>query len=211
VITVLCTLWPGGDFGPEDVTALRLGVEEHLREPHRFVCITDAPVDCEAIPFATDWWTHDGWWGKLEVFRPDIPGDHRLYLDLDTLPVGDLSLLARWRGNFAAMRDVYVPDRLQASVMAFSKWGVAHYMWREFREDGERIRSEWRGDQWWFTDRVLDPVRLQDEVPGIYSLKVHAMEAPPKDASLVVAHGKPRLSDPAAGWAHELWRSRCSA
>ena len=91
VITVACVLKSGGDFTPEHVYALKNALNEHLPE-HRFYCFTD--VDC--MPVWMIPLIHDlpGWWSKMELCRPDeIPGTV-LYIDLDTVILGDLSPLA---------------------------------------------------------------------------------------------------------------------
>lgn len=122
--------------------------------------------------------------------------------------MGDLSDLASWRGDFAAMRDVNQPKRLQCSIMTFEKGGSASTLYEQFQERGPKIAKMWTGDQWWITDVLPDAVRLQDHVRGIYSLKRHAKHGPPGDARLIVGHGLPRLSSPDAGWAHDVWRER---
>jgi len=156
-----------------------------------------------------------GWWSKLELFRPDVFTGPVLYVDLDTLPCGPLADMAGHTLDFAMLSDVWEPTVAQSGVMAWIPGETSARVWdvfvesprdrmRAFRGDGEFIRS------------VADPVtRLQDVFPGrIAGFKVRRprgiIPEPPRGASLVVAHGDPRFSDPAAGWAHETWTERAA-
>lgn len=91
--TIACVLKSGGIYTPEWVYALKRGIARHASD-YRFVCLTDAaglpPV--WSVSLAYHW---PGWWSKLELFRPGVfeDGERVLYLDLDTLVVGDVGEL----------------------------------------------------------------------------------------------------------------------
>lgn len=218
-VTVACVLRSGGDFDMTWVRKLWTGVLRFLPRS-RFSLLTDdanaaltftvntprpEAVDLNLLLY--DW---PGWWSKLELFRPGLfePGERVLYLDLDTLPVGDLADLAAYSGAFGMMTGFY-RDILQSGVMAWTPGPATDRLWAGFTYNPERaIRSE-RGDGEWIGPRVPEADRLMDLYPGqIVSLKVHAKEGPPDGARLVLGHGQPRFSDPAAGWAHMEWKSR---
>lgn len=58
-------------------------VAKNLRMAHKFVCLTDKPVDgIECIPLSTQL---KGWWTKLELFKPKQFTGWVLYLDLDVV------------------------------------------------------------------------------------------------------------------------------
>lgn len=84
MLDVVCVLRSGGKVGycADWVHRLQRAVDRNLTLPHRFVCLTDTPVECESIPLAHD---HEGFWSKLELFRPGLFAGPTLYIDLDTV------------------------------------------------------------------------------------------------------------------------------
>lgn len=208
MITVACVLRPGGDFDARWVRALQAGVERHLSLEHRFVCLTDAPIEGVIHQYLLHDWP--GWWSKMELFRPGLFRGRVLYLDLDTLIVGALDGVAGYDGSFAMLSDFYKPERPQSGVMAFRPSDVTRGIWETFSADPESAMRDYRGDGEWLAAHT-EPDRLQDAFPGqIVSLKVHARDAVPDGARLVCGHGDPRFSDAAAGWAHETWSERAA-
>lgn len=202
--TIACVLRSGGVYDLSWVYALKRAVARHAGD-YRFVCLTDAqglpPV--WTVPLEHNW---PVWWAKLELFRPGVVEGPVLYLDLDTLPVGDLSDLLAYDGPFAMLSDFYRPHRAQSGVMAFTPGMLTEHLWSEFSRDPVSAMEKFRGDGEWLHAHAGDVARLQDLFPGqIVSFKVHAKRKAPEGARLVCGHGQPRFSDPAAGWAHKEW------
>lgn len=192
----------GTCYSPEWLWALKRSLNTHL-PGHEFVYLSDvAPMQWRR-PLLHDW---PGWWAKIELFRPGLFDGPVLYLDLDTLVVGDLSAIASYCGPFAILRDFYHPARWQSAVMAWTPSSATEAIYERFREDPVRYMHAFRSDQEFVMDTLGDAVMLQDIYPRqIVSLKVHALDGPPDGARLVCGHGDPRLSDPEAGWAHDAW------
>lgn len=207
MVTIACVLRSGGDFDASWVHALQRGVSDHLPLPHRFVCLSDVDVPCERIPLVHGW---PGWWSKLELFRPGVFDGPVLYMDLDSLPVGDLSDVAAYRGPFAMLADFY---RLrtgqkegESGAMAWTPGEHTEAVYEAFEAKGPTTR----GDGPFIRSHVAHEY-LQDLYPGqVVSLKVHATKMAPEGARLVCGHGQPRLSSSGAGWAHELWKERAA-
>lgn len=213
MITVVCVLKTGGSYDRSWVWALKRGLNRHLKG-FQFYCLTD-DLSVESywrIPLRHRW---KGYWSKLELFRGDLfqLGTRILYLDLDTVIVGDLSEIAGYRGGFAMINDLWQGRRLAASgVMAWEAGSVDLY--DRFLAEGMPVRSG-RSDPWYnaaMRGRTIE--RLQDHYPGqIVSLKPKGaphpskQAGPPAGARLVCGHGRPRLADPSAGWAHLQWKS----
>lgn len=200
---VACVLRSGGEYNADHVASLRDQVAEYLPAAD-FVCFSDVDVPCERIPLEHDW---PGWWAKMELFRPDIPGG-LLYLDLDSRIVGDLSSIAA-RRRLTVLSDFYWPGKIQSSMMLVPQAAKAE-IWQAFTTDPDRhmrecvTRERW-GDQGFlggFWQGKAD--RWQDVLPGqVVSYKVHVRRAMrpdkefgtgsvPDDARVVIFHGKPR-------------------
>lgn len=120
MLTVACVFVQGPvAYTADYVVRLQRMVQRYLLRPHRFVCLTDQPwlfADLiETIP------THGmtgvvpengaGYWTKVKLFEPLRFSGRVLYLDLDTLVVGDLSPIVDFRSQFALTEDALVNER----------------------------------------------------------------------------------------------------
>lgn len=201
--TIACVLKSGGIYDRQWVWALKRGLSRHAPQ-HEFVCLTDVPgLGMWSVPLEHGW---PGWWSKIEAFRPGLFDGPVLYLDLDTLVVGDLSELCSYDGELAMLSDFYRPERAQSGVMMWTQCPLTHALYEEFVDCGGPTTVKQRGDGEWLND-VAWPDRIQDLYPDqVVSYKVHAKDGPPNDARLVCAHGRPKWNDPAAGWAHIEWQ-----
>ena len=215
MITVACVLRTGGVFTREWVWALKRGLARNL-EHFDFIVLTDdtAVEPYWRVPLQTDW---PKWWSKLEVFRPGLfeAGTQVLYLDLDTLPVADLSPIATTPVHFAMLRDFYHPQFAQSGVMMFEPSDLTAAVWERAQRSIAHVMRRYRGDGEFLhaaTNELAtvhsSAARLQDLFPGrVVSYKVHARQGVPPNALLVCGHGNPRFNTPAAGWAYEQWKS----
>lgn len=201
MITVACVLRSGGDYDPSWVYALHRGVSRHLQD-FEFLCLTDTPVAVPWVPLLHGW---RGWWSKAELFRPGLFQGPVLYFDLDTLIVGELEELASYRGPHARLSDFYQPNLAASGVMAWTPGLHTEAIYNAALKLNGRFPSG-RSDYWYA--KVAPKVdRLQQLYPGqLVSFKAHARQGPPAAARVVCGHGRPRFSDPAAGWAHRAWR-----
>ncbi len=111
MITVCCLLVKGhiAAYNAEYVAALAKGVAAHLDRPYEFVCFTDQPKAVEKVARPIQVSAPAGrncWWAKLEVFNPKHGLTGRvLYLDLDTLIVGDLAPIVDFPAELALIPD----------------------------------------------------------------------------------------------------------
>ena len=206
-MTVACVLRMGGDFDPLWVWALKRGLSRWMPAGYEFVCLTDAPGGMGQWGRRLQYgWPK--WWSKMELFRPGLFDGPVLYMDLDTLPVGDLSDLAGYTGQFAMISDLLRKTTLQSGVLAFTPGPLTWRFWEQWSANPAGYMKRYRGDGEWLAVHVPKADRLQNLYPGqIVSLKRDAKKAAPPKARLVCGHGRPRLSDPTAGWAHKAWKS----
>jgi hypothetical protein len=200
---VACVLRSGGDFSPAWVRALSRGIRD-------MVCLSDVIVDgVHCVPLEHPW---PRWWAKIELFRPELRrlSDCFLYLDLDTLVLGDLDSLLRYDGDFAMLAGFLESRRGkkvgQSGVMAWTPGPHTDRLYETFAADPNRYMRRYRGDADYIRAHVHHDY-LQDRYSGIYSYKLHARNGPPRGAVLICGHGRPRFSDPRAGWAHERWKA----
>lgn len=204
MLTVACVLRSGGVYTPEWVRRLRRGVEKHLPAPHRFLCLSDVPVDCDRMPIESDW---PHWWPKLELFA--IPGPV-LYFDLDTIVVGDLTPLVSNPG-FWMVGDYLRRGRSNSTAMFWSD--DRRYILNAFRSRAEELMPKYDrrrdgriGDQAFIEDMVPDRQHFPKKL--VVSYKKHAREGVPSGAAAVAFHGKPKPNEIKHGWVAEAWNER---
>lgn len=206
-MTIATVLRSGGDFTPEWVHALRRGLNIWAPKGFRFVCLTDMDLGLWGRPLQHGW---RGWWSKMELFRPGQFEGRVLYMDLDTLPVGDLTDICAYDGPFAMLTDFYNPKMVGSGVMAWTPSRATEAIYETYAanpvfrgRDEHQIRPHVPNADRWQNIREGQVVSLKPRT-GPDPSKVGA----PQGARLVCGHGRPRLSDPAAGWAHRLWTAR---
>ena len=207
MITVACVLRSGGPYTPEWVYALKRNLNQYLAD-YTFRVLSDCSCfGQEGIPFKYNW---PGWWSKLELFCPGLFEGPVLYLDLDTLVVGDLSEIATYTGRLAMNSDFFRPQFAQSGVMMWTPGPLTDAIWQDFCNEPDHMRIPRRDDGQWLHLYTLAskqlPDRLQDLFPGqLVSYKVEARNGPPPNARLVCFHGSPKQTDPRSGWAYERW------
>lgn len=194
-LTVLSVLKHGGEYTAESVNRLQRAVARHLAIPHRFVCLSDVPVDCERIELKHAW---PGWWSKVEVFRPGVVSGPTLYMDLDTVIVGSIDALAELPHDFAIMRNLNQPWMPGSAVMWF-KERAPSIVYETFAENPEHYIAQYSdatqgcylGDQAFIWDCLNRKVKyLTDDVPGlIRSYRRHCTAGVPQGCSVVAFGG----------------------
>lgn len=210
MLTVICVLKSGGIYDAEWVRRLRDATARQLRRPHRFVCLSDVDVPCERIPLKHDW---PSWWSKIELFAPGIITDRTLYLDLDTVLVGEIGI-SKVDCDFAMLRNFWRPDMVGSGVMWFSGDDTPHHVYEKFTRQPDayiahhqrRADGPYVGDQAFIWDAMGHEVaHINNYLPGIKSYKMHCLRRLPPDASIVCFHGKPRPTEVGADWMEQHW------
>lgn len=191
--SLIACIKTGDKYGPEYVTRLRDGIRRHLKNPHRFVCYTDNPVegiDCEPLPANLP-----VWWAKLGLFRIGRP---LLYFDLDVVITGDLSPLLDWEG-FGAIKDWWQPG-INSSVMKLS--GAEKHVWDNFKPE---MMARYPGGDQQYIGEQFSP-NLKTFPPDYFpSYKANRCVAgPPEGAKAVIFHGRPKPHE-CGGWVADLW------
>lgn len=200
IVTVLQTkalnaLHPGSsEFKVSHVQALARQIK-HYAPNARFECLSDVDVPgVECRPLKRGW---RGWWSKIELFDPELPGDF-LFMDLDTVISGDLSdILAV--DKLTLLRDFYRDGKKLKEGLGGGLLYLPHKarqpVWDDFTANPSlSMRLYPRGDQFLFETHFLNTAaRWQDVVPGqVVSWKVSCSKGVPPDARLIAFHGQPR-------------------
>lgn len=202
-MTVACVLRSGGIYTARWVQKLAAGVAEHS-PGLRFLCLGDVRVKgVEWVRLKHDW---PGWWAKCALWEPGIFEGPTLYLDLDTLVVGDLEPFSALDVDLALLSDFYRPRLGQSGVLLFRPCALTEVLWLRWLGSWKPAMRAYRGDGEWLRAQVPNAPRLQDLLPGaIESWKVHGRNRASEGARLVCAHGRPKFDDPRTGWAHDAW------
>lgn len=204
---VACVKW-GTRYGDEWVLRLRAMVARNLTIQHRFVCLTDKPIDgVECVPLVSNL---TGWWAKLELFR-NFTGPV-LYLDLDVVVTRSIDVIVEvansdptrlWmRDDFSySLRNPKPLDAAQrrflgghgtcnSSVMAWHAEAMRD-VWDSL---DERAMAEVHGDQNYLSQKLWpDRIGL---IPDAYieSYKYGRLHGRPT-APVMVFHGKPKMDE----------------
>lgn len=206
-------------LGREYVANLRRAVEKHLTVPHRFVVVTDDdPASYEGEVVRSK---HAGWWEKLRIFERGLFEGRVMFLDLDTVIVGNIDHLAEYDGPFATLEDFWRPGRLGPAVMLYDAAYAATF-YEEWAAEG--FPKVGNGDQTWLENRDQGRFRksvdfLQRLFPGTFvSYKEHCTSArrgwrdvqdqiaAPAGARVVCFHGRPRPHE-VGGWVKDYWHT----
>ena len=192
----------GNKYGPEYVNKLEKMVKKHTKHEYEFVCLTDDYNDlkCQHVfPVGTHL---QGWWSKLVLFKPHpVLKDKRiLYIDLDTVIVGNIDFLFEYKGPFCILNDFWAPG-YNSSVMSIEPVGWTIY--KDFHID---MIDKYTGDQDYITEMVSIADIWQGVAPGrIGSYKADQLQNGPKDFSLVCFHGDPKPHTFTEGWVRDAW------
>lgn len=209
---IVCVLKTGGDYDAEYVARLRQAVGRHTTIEHDFLCLTDDPAVrglCSTLPLKHGW---PGWWSKIELFRPGLFPGPSLYLDLDTLILGNIDELLKVaeRFPFIALRGFNHrfrgPHRMNfASGIMAGDFAAHSQVYGEFVKDPvgnmALVRENWRHGDQGFIASVLDVneiPRLQDQLPRHYIVGKRLTRGGaniPPEARVLAWSGKPRLRD----------------
>ncbi len=186
--------------GVEYTNRLFDGIRRNLNEETecKFIVFTDNltekyadGIEVRMLPFPD----LIGWWQKCSLFIPSLfsDGDRVVWMDLDTIILGNIRDIAEYRGDFAILRDPFFPQHHGSAVMAW-KPGYLDHIWTTW-DKGGRPQFDPRGDQRWIETMQPKADFWQDMFPGIFlSYKAHIRPIGyvPERTRVVIFHGKPK-------------------
>lgn len=201
----------GFRYGHEHVRILQRSISRNLTLPHRFVCITDDPIEgVDTIPMWSEHRSLGGCFCRLKLFSPEmreILGDRFAVIDLDCVVVGSLDSVFGRSDSF--VMNSYPSRRkdqhYNGSLMMMDA-GARPLVWSEFSPPRsiERIRRNPRmcvgTDQAWVRLCLGKSEARFTEADGVYDFGATRRQLP-SNARLVFFSG-PR--DPSE-WRHLEW------
>ena len=160
-----------GQKYPPDIYVenLWLGLNQHVTGPFQLTILTDDP---ENIYFhnrpirtvrAPNWKLSDSrlfWWYKMFLFSPQMGlNGEVLYLDLDTIIIGNLDKFFDYSTNFCICQDFnrkWIHDYAMSNSSVF-KFNTHRdvFLWEKFNSDKMLNIKKYRGDQDFITQNML--------------------------------------------------------
>lgn len=210
-ITIFLVLRTGGDvYTSRYVNTTANNIRNHVTSKHEIVCITDNITGINSIDrvikMKHNW---PKWWGKVELFRDDVTqNSHCLFMDLDTVCVGNIDYLCSPNIGFFGLRDFNQASIFQTGVMKWNVSSSVHRIYHGFTM-GNRTRYMNGGDHEWIGASAPDKKFLQDAFPGeICSYKKHLPHIYKKiiNPSIVCFHGNPRPHTVKDAFITSVWK-----
>ena len=206
-LAIACVLKSGGVYDWDYVFKLFHGVSKHLDRPFKFYCLTDMAdsfspktyedMQVQVIPLTYGW---PKWWSKMEMFRcPALYGQRVVFIDLDTIIVGDINQLCNYTGEFIALNDFNrLGSHVGSGLMAFDGEGMKH-LFNTFKDRPEFQMERHRGDQNFIYDNSK-PDFWQSLYPNqVVSFKPDrgrgVLKTLTGEERIVCFHGKPKPRD----------------
>lgn len=143
----------------EYVYRLKRSLEKNSTTAFNFFCLTNEQLPgINTIPIQTF-----GNWGKIELCNPDISNEQMLYLDIDTVIIGNVDFLLNERSSFMS-RGFNGQRRTQ--IMSLTKRQM-NYVWDFWNENKDSIIPNFKGEGALYDFVVDRDVRTIHEIhPG---------------------------------------------
>jgi len=207
-LAIACVLKSGGVYDWDYVFKLFHGVNKYIDRSFKFYCLTDMgngfspktynDMQVKVIPLTYAW---PKWWSKMEMFRcPALYGQRVVFIDLDTIIVGDINQICDYSGPFCVLNDFNrLGPYVGSGLMAFNGEGLKP-LFNTFKDRPEFQMDRHRGDQNFIFENHKDPDFFQSLYPGqVISFKPErgrgVLKTLPEDVRIVCFHGKPKPRD----------------
>jgi hypothetical protein len=190
-LTVLCC--NVGTKYPDDwVYRLRDMIDEHISVPYAFVCISDHEIPGVKTVAPTP--SLEGWWCKLDYFKPGQFSGQCLAIDLDVTVVGDVSSLAR--EHLTAARETRRQKKMNSSVMSWVPSPQTDAIWTDdppaAKVFDKSNRDAFFGDQIYIAHRYPTYALYGDEVVMFKKHLEWGVIDLPEKARVVFFNGEPK-------------------
>lgn len=205
MLTVAVHIW-GTKYGPDYVARLASGVHRHLKQPHRFVAISDraelVPPTIERIELEDRALTDvKGCFVRLKMFDPEWQRRHGMTgrivsLDLDDIITGPLDPLFDRPENFVIFQGANAANPCPYNGSVFMVRAGAHpEVWKDFSIAAAQSipRHDFPDDQGWLWHKIPNAAGWKaGPQSGVYGFQKPGWPkgtALPPDARLVAFFG----------------------
>jgi len=203
---IVLVLRSGGRYSVEDVKLLSFHLHKWkgTMDIH-ITCLWDKinnPIRLFGVDFVPMHNPYRHWFSKMNIFDTtfqDFIGDSFLYIDLDTVIIGDYASIIPKKGeqNFITLEDFYRPGKLASGMMWIPRQGKMQHLWKVWKSKPDFWIKKYRGDQDFLRDNILTNVYWQKRTSLIGSMKplpkMKPMVKQPKDKAIICFHGKPGI------------------
>jgi hypothetical protein len=206
-----------GSLYPFDyVTKLRNMVARYMPQPYTFVCLTDMPQRCERVVFVDvrEMGLQD-WWAKLILFEPGWRGRSQIiYLDLDTVIIGDLAPLKGVPDEFAILASPVrlagnqkYPCAYNSSVMTIGG-GQCGFVWQRFDKHRAHLINKHKiyGDQAAIEELYPRATFLNGIMPFQFFLNYRNLTMHKPPSSVINFGGNHKPHNCPIPWVQEAWQ-----
>lgn len=235
-VNVLCIKW-GRKYGPQYVNRLYRGVRSNLSLPFRFVCLTDdargivsgvETLPIPVTPFEKTAFEEPRGYRKVVLFQPGVANlqGETLFLDLDVVIMGPLDDFFYYApGKYCVIQDwlerrrAWLPGRDgrvgNTSTFRFNPQQHSHaytyfennadYVLRTFRIEQQYVSYVLRDQTEFWPNSWVASFKRNCRPPFPLNLVVEPYR--PRDARILVFHGRPFPDEAIAGYRSSLWKS----
>lgn len=214
MITFVCVQAQNyGGMGARYVNTLLAMVQRNVTQPFKFKCLTDDDTGLDpgigVLQLPADL---EGWWGKLYLFKRGVfpDGERIVFLDLDTLIVGNIDDICAYDGTFATLIDFYWPHLIGPGVMLWRPCDYTYAAWDAWETAGRPRHTH--GDWWWlntFGQGVFaaNAGRLQLLYPEAFiSWKIHCRDGVNPNSKVICFHGPEKPHNTEHPFIAEVWK-----
>ena len=224
----------GKKYSVEYVQKLYNMVQRNTTLEHNFFIFTDN-IEMEIdghVNIRTFPETLNGWWNKMQLFRPDTLDGDTLYMDLDVIVFRNIDKLFSFKeGKFCVIRDFNrsANPQWQKFNSSVVRWQIGQHpqIYNDFIKTAPTQVRRFHGDQDWLYSQVFNTKDFEfwpDE--WIMSYKWEMRNRPPMhrrqdgirdfispgvpnvkpETSIAVFHGDPQPGNCQDPWCKENWR-----
>jgi len=182
---------PWVSYSEEDVDRLYNGIKRNIDINFNFYCISNRKTKYNTIPLIID---SNGYWNKIEIFRPGLFDGPVLYLDLDVVICKNITevITSLDQQLFYMVQEPY-RNIHNSSVMCWN--GDYSHMWNMYQRDPDKIQKEYDdinrdgvlGDQAYIGENIEHVII---DAPKFIGWKHHKIDVDINDPAILIFTGK---------------------
>lgn len=166
--------------------------------PYKFWCVSDHEIKIRGVETILATPTLQGWWAKLDYFRPGLFEGPCIALDLDITITGDIGPLVR--NTLTAARETRRQTKMNSSVMSWTPSATTDAIWTPeppaAKTFDKNNRDAFFGDQIYIAHRYPQYELYGDEVMMFKKHLEWGAVPLPEETAIVFFNGEPKPHRP---------------